>query len=1030
MTLLKSGLFGLIAASFLLGQGRDADALREFAERLHIAYGTGDVNAVLALWNERSPEHNQQKLELEKLLKPGTSVLERTISEPEINGERGFLRVEREFVTQSLSPASTDKDKNKNLLLECVKDQGQWTIWKEMPAVQGLAFRLSETPATNDRNDILLRYQDLVGPDLASALLDRGTDIRRAGNLSQALQIYTLADTIAERDGAIKQHALALNNIGLTHYEQAEYAEALDCYKRSLAMSEAQKDDAGIARTLNNTGVLYDALGEFSLALDNYRSSLAIGERTHNDRVISNALANMALIDAQQGNYIAAFANLTKSYDLDQRSGNKRGNSISLLDIGNIFLFQGDYAQAEDCFKRSLAITESAGFEPLQAIGQMGLGRVQEFRGDFDNAIKLYENSLVICERVGQKAEAAQVLGFLGSAYSWKGDQEKALEFFQRATNSQKALGDARERGLMLSQMAAALNREKRFPDALRVAAEAAKEAEAAGSQEALWRAHLETGNAYLGLAERPKAATEFVRAINTIETLRLNIAGNEFQQESFFETKLSPYHKMIDLLVSNGRNTEAFEYAEKVRARVLMDIFRSDRIQLSSLMSESEREQDHRLRIRLAQANRHFIRARQSENDADRQRIDQLGKDLDRARLDYTAFETGLYAEHPEWKLHSGELQPVSLDKLFGTMTSVDTALVEFVITEDTLYTFVLTADKERSNAAHLTIHSAPLNREELAKQVHQFQKQLATRDLGFRTNAMRLYKALLGPIAPDLAGKHKLVVMPDGILWELPLHALVLPSGKYVIDNYAVSYAPSLSTLSIMSDTKRLRRQERAGTELLAMGNPTSNAVRRTTLNAFYRDQELGNLPHAEEEVHRIGQIYGEQRSNVYVESQARERVFDAKAIDANVIHLATHGILNNASPLYSQLLLAPEGDGTEDGLLEVWELLQMKLRAELVVLSACETARGSVSDGEGVIGLSWALMIAGVPTAVLSQWKVQSDSTSQLMIAFHENRRRGMDEASALRSAALKLRRMPAYQHPFYWAPFVVVGAADQQ
>ena len=209
--------------------------------------------------------------------------------------------------------------------------------------------------------------------------------------------------------------------------------------------------------------------------------------------------------------------------------------------------------------------------------------------------------------------------------------------------------------------------------------------------------------------------------------------------------------------------------------------------------------------------------------------------------------------------------------------------------------------------------------------------------------------------------------------------------------------------------------------------MGNPTWGSGEVARVKAVYRDEDLGNLPRAETEVERLGKIYGEDRSHIYIGREARESRFKAEAADTKILHLATHGILNNASPLYSYLLLAGEGNGSsEDGLLEARELLHMKLRAELAVLSACETARGRVGAGEGMIGLSWALFVSGVPTTVLSQWKVESDSTSRLMIAFHQNRRKSMSDADALRAAALTIRKDPAYQHPFYWAPFIAIGA----
>src|SRR4030095_16263066 len=131
--------------------------------------------------------------------------------------------------------------------------------------------------------------------------------------------------------------------------------------------------------------------------------------------------------------------------------------------------------------------------------------------------------------------------------------------------------------------------------------------------------------------------------------------------------------------------------------------------------------------------------------------------------------------------------------------------------------------------------------------------------------------------------------------------------------------------------------------------------------------------------------GRLYGVSRSKVFVGADAREDRVKSEATRAKILHFATHGILNNASPLYSHLALA-EGDANEDGLLEAWELMELELQADLAVLSACETARGRVGAGEGMIGFSWAMFIAGVPSIVVSQWKVESSGTRDLMIEFH--------------------------------------------
>src|SRR5262249_36596943 len=165
--------------------------------------------------------------------------------------------------------------------------------------------------------------------------------------------------------------------------------------------------------------------------------------------------------------------------------------------------------------------------------------------------------------------------------------------------------------------------------------------------------------------------------------------------------------------------------------------------------------------------------------------------------------------------------------------------------------------------------------------------------------------------------------------------------------------------------------------GLALLALGNPAigQETIERATL--ALRDDKLGPLPIAEQEVKALRQLYGAAHSKVYIGSEARESIIKSGIRQAKVLHFATHGILNNTSPMYSHLLLA-QGDKNEDGLLEAWELMQLDLKADLAVLSACETARGRFGAGEGVIGLAWAMFVAGVPTTLVSQWKVESAST----------------------------------------------------
>lgn len=324
-------------------------------------------------------------------------------------------------------------------------------------------------------------------------------------------------------------------------------------------------------------------------------------------------------------------------------------------------------------------------------------------------------------------------------------------------------------------------------------------------------------------------------------------------------------------------------------------------------------------------------------------------------------------------------------------------------------------------------------MKREELARQTEAFRLQLAGRDLGFRATASKLYELLLKPAEAQLRGKTNLVIVPDNTLWDLPFQALPNGSNRFLLEDAAVAYAPSLTVLREMTKRRKGWAAESAPATLLALGNPTLGKAEGGAAAAL-RDGKLDPLPDAEQEVKALGRPYGASRSKVYTGAEAREDRFKSEAGKARILHFAAHGLVNNASPMYSHLALAGGGAG-EDGLLEAWELTRLDLKADLAVLSACETARGRAAAGEGMIGLSWAMFIAGVPSIVVSQWKVESAGTRELMVSFHRALispqaagKAKTTKSEALRQSALKMMKNPETNHPFYWAGFVLVGEGN--
>jgi CHAT domain-containing protein len=376
------------------------------------------------------------------------------------------------------------------------------------------------------------------------------------------------------------------------------------------------------------------------------------------------------------------------------------------------------------------------------------------------------------------------------------------------------------------------------------------------------------------------------------------------------------------------------------------------------------------------------------------------------------------------------GEAQPVTPEQAIALVPDARTALLEFVETEEGFYLFALTRGRtRRAQSLTPTVRAYPvkLSRHQLAEQVTSFQQLIARREEGIAQPARELYDLLLGPAQEQLAGKTSLVMVPDGVLWRLPFQALQPAENRYLLEEQTISYAPSLTTLRAMQ-RRRNPADRRALPALLALGNPELGKETVERVKVMLGDEPLEPLPEAEKEVTTISQLYRAGQSKVLLGAEASEEQAKAEAGKYQALHLAAHGLLSDATPMYSHLLLArAEEAGKEDGLLEAWEMLQWELQARIAVLPVCTSPPVRAGWGNGTTGLAWALFVAGCPTTLISQWKVRSESTTELMAEFHRHlsTRPPAMKAQAWRAAAMKLMQHEQFRRPFYWSGFWMVG-----
>jgi CHAT domain-containing protein len=513
------------------------------------------------------------------------------------------------------------------------------------------------------------------------------------------------------------------------------------------------------------------------------------------------------------------------------------------------------------------------------------------------------------------------------------------------------------------------------------------------------------------------EAVPYYQKAIQQIESTRSLLESEEYRQ-SFFEGELRPYASMIAALLIAGKSEHAFNYSERARSRGFLDVLGS-KVQLSR-GKNGLLEEERALQERIA-----AIKARLSEEAEGGTDRSRLRKQLAEAEGAYSAFLARVRKQDKE-QVSLMNVEPLTLKEV-QEFLDPQTTLVEYFVSERSAFVFVVEKDK-------LQFVTVELPRERLASLVKDLRESIFT--LGekdkFNEASAVLYKHLIESLLPHITGK-ELIIVPHDVLHYLPFHALVGSDGRYLIEKYPVYYLSSASLLQFVKEKRKA-----GGEKVLAFGNPDLG------------DPEK-NLEFAELEAKEVKAAY--PGSSVYIGKEATEEKSKALSANHDILHFATHAKLNEDDPLSSAVLLAREDK--EDGRLEVREIFGMELKANLVVLSGCETGLGKLSTGDEVVGLTRAFIYAGTPSVVASLWSVDDSSTAHLMASFYRNLKT-MSKVEALRQAQLELIRGEgrsdllarrgvggigklgetqksesssqdsiSTSHPYFWAPFILVG-----
>ncbi|MEG4519135.1 CHAT domain-containing tetratricopeptide repeat protein, partial [Microcoleus sp. AT9b-C3] len=653
--------------------------------------------------------------------------------------------------------------------------------------------------------------------------------------------------------------------------------------------------------------------------------------------------------------------------------------------LGNAYNSLGDYAKAIEYAQQWLAIAREIKDRPSegQALGNLGIA--YDFLGDYAKALEYAQQVLAIAREIKDRPIEGKALGSLGNAYNSLGDYAKAIEYQQQWLAIAREIKDRESEGRALGNLGSAYNFLGDYAKAIEYTQQLLAIARSIKDRQSEGNALNNLGLALSKSGNLPAAEKTLLDSIKVLESLRAGL--DDANKVSIFETQTSPYVNLQKVFIAQKKTNDALEIAERGRARAFVELLAS----------------------RLAPS----ASAQTTINPPNIQQIQQIAKEQNATLVEYSIIENqALYI----WVIKpTGEI----------TFRSVDLKSLNINLREATEGTRVSAATGRRGLNEQDTAISEMIRgtREALGVSGDTANKQTANPPASTTANSriiypklQQSYQLLIQPIADLLPTDPNapVIFIPHQSLFLVPFVALQDPTGQYLIEKHTILTAPAIQILQFTHQSRQKVRQLSLQNNLV-VGNPIMPKIGTPP-------RQLAPLPGSEREAITIAQLLN---TTPITGSQATKASIVQQMLKARIIHLATHGLLNEVKrrDLPGAIALAPSGN--DDGLLTSSEILDLKLNAELVVLSACNTGRGKLT-GDGVLGLSRALISAGVSSIIVSLWLVPDAATAELMAEFYRQLQKNPNKAQALRQAMLMTMKM--HPTPQDWAAFTLIGEAE--
>jgi CHAT domain-containing protein len=867
---------------------------------------------------------------------------------------------------------------------------------------------------------------------------------------------------------------LILNQVGLLYHFLRDLQKALSYYDRALTLCRSMGDREYEASVLNNTGGVYDILAEPHKALDYYNQALSMFQTLGDSAEQGNTLNNIAVIYANLGDRQKALEDYGKALPLIQKAGNVRREAITLDNIGGIYTVLGEPQRALDYHTRALELRRAVKDPRSEARSLQLIGYAHAAMGNTAMALEYYNQSLAMHRTVGDKSSEATTLNRIALVYTLLGEPQRSLEYNQQALQLVRALGDRKQEAYTLAGIGQAYTFSGQPDKSLEYCRQAITLAQAVEDRsgqaialQLLAHAERDTGN----LVEARK---HIEAAVSRISAMRADISSQLFRT-SYLAKEQGGYEFYIDLLMrmhrlnpSEGHDRAALAVSEQARARTLLEVLTESRVDIRQGVDPALIGRERNLSQLLDAKARRLMQLLGQQNT--REQAEALKKEISQIENEYQQVRGEIRKNSPLYAAIT-QPQPLSPLEIQQQLLDKDSTLLEYSLGEDRSYLWAVTTDsmksyvlpkREEIEKAAREVYNLLTARSAFVKgeSPQQKQQRTAAADALLSDATARLSRMVLGPVSSGL-GHNRLVVVADGALQYVPfamLSAAVGDSdtGTYqplVVDHEIISL-PSASSLAIMRDKRagrkpapngiaviadpvfssadqrlKARPNMAAGKSLEPEDAATFTRIIEHSAAAPSGERVIPRLPFTRQEAEQILSVAGVTGNLKLLDFKASKSSVTSAALGSfRYVHFATHGYLDTERPRLSAIVLStvdPQGK-PQDGFLRVHEIYNLRLPAELVVLSACQTGLGKEIKGEGLDGITRGFMYAGAARVVVSLWSVDDRATSELMAKFYKAMIKDKQRpAAALQAAQVEMWKQKQWRSPYFWAAFTLQG-----